>query len=152
MRTRQNDLLAWDAAGIQDYLDEFDDPSNGEARQVEINSTGELLVIRNMPLPDGFRPDHIDLLLMVDQYPGRPPNGIYLLERDNGSLIGQLRRVFNVMQTAVHSAPSVPGFVWICVHYAGDTWRYNSDRLAAGDNLRKFIIHFYNRCQSEGSR
>ena len=89
MRFRQIDLfLASDLAGIQAFLDEFSPPTNGEDREVELNSTGELVIVRNMPLPDGFVPDYIDLLLMVPDYPSRPPIGIYLLERNNGELIG----------------------------------------------------------------
>src|ERR1039458_9019334 len=97
MRFRQPDLLQWDLAGVQAFLDEFALPSNGEPREVELNSTGELVIVRNMPLPDAFRPDHIDLLLMVPDYPSRPPIGIYLLERNNDELIAQLRLIFNVM-------------------------------------------------------
>lgn len=152
MRLRQIDLLDRDVAGVQAFIDEFDPPSNGEARVAEINSTGELVIITNFPLPDGFRPDYIDLLLMVPDYPARPPIGIYLLERDNRALIDQLRRIFNVMHTAAYDAPSVEGYVWICVHYQGNAWHYNRSHVAAGDNLRKFLIHFYNRLLSERGR
>jgi hypothetical protein len=111
-----------------------------------------LVVVANFPLPDGFAPDYIDLLLMVPDYPARPPIGIYLLERDNRALIEQLRRIFNVMQSAAYSAPSVEGYVWICVHYQGNAWRHEPRHVAAGDNLRKFLIHFYNRLLTERGR
>ncbi len=146
MRTRHEDLLSWDLASIRAYLDGFDRPANGEAREVETNATGELVIIRNMPLPDGLHPDYIDLLMMAPDYPIRPPIGIYLLERDNGALIQQLRRIFNVMNTAFHDAQTVEGYVWICVHYQNNAWRYNPNHPATGDNLTKFIIHFFNSC------
>lgn len=145
------DLLEADVTGIQAFLDEFDPPANGETRFAEINDSGELVIVTNFPLPDdgGFRPDYIDLLLLVDRYPARPPIGIYVLERNNQPLIAQLRRLFSVMGQAVHDAETVAGYQWICVHYEGNNWRYHPRDLAHGDNLRKFLIHFYNRLQSE---
>lgn len=110
MRPRQLQLLERDLAGIRSFLADFDRPANGEARSVEINRTGELVIIRNMPLPDGFDPDYVDVLIMVPDYPSRPPIGIYLLERNNREVIDQLRQIFNVLQNAVHDAPSVSGY------------------------------------------
>jgi len=150
MRDFQMNLLARDLMGIQAFLDEFDPPANGEDREVELNSTNEAVVIRNFPLPDAYDPEFIDVLVLVPDYPARPPIGIYLLENEqNADVIGQLRRIFNVMQTAFYGAPTVPGFAWICVHYQGDAWRFNPDHLASGDNLRKFFINFFNRLQME---
>jgi hypothetical protein len=151
MRSRQEALLEQDLAGIQAFLSEFDPPSNGEEREVELNSTGEVVICRNFPLPDdGFDPDFIDLLVLVTDYPSRPPIGIYLLEQNNRRLIGQIQGKFHVLNTAAHDAPPIPGYKWICVHYEGNTWKFNPNHLAAGDNLRKYLIHFFNRLHSDG--
>jgi hypothetical protein len=142
-------LLDADVAGIQDFLDQFEPPRNGEAREALLNTTGEAAIVRNMPLPNGFAPDYVDVLLIVDKYPVRPPIGIYLLENQNSALLNQLRRVFNVFENAHYGAETIPGYQWICLHYQGDSWNYNSINVARGDNLRKFLIGFFNRCQSE---
>jgi hypothetical protein len=149
MRELQTTLMERDVEGIQAFLDEFPDPANGEWREAAINQTGELVLVRNFPLPDGFAPDYVDLLLMVPDYPRTPPIGIYLMEKNNRALIGQLKRIFNVMNWAAHDAPTVEGYAWICVIYQGLAWKYNARDPARGDNLRKHLIHFYNRCQSE---
>jgi hypothetical protein len=149
MRERQLELLRRDVAGIQAFLDEFEPPANGEPRTALYNDTGELVAIYNFPLPDGLDPDFVDLCLIVNDYPSRPPIGIYVLERSNRALIRQLRRIFNVMNHAAYSAPTIEGFAWICLHYDGDRWRYHPDNIARGDNLRKFVAGFYGRLVSE---
>lgn len=142
---RQLQLLMEDVEGIQEFLDEFEPTANGELRYVALNETGELLTVRNFPLPDHLRPDHVDLLLLTGGYPAEAPLGIYLLERNNRSLIDQLRHSFNVMERAAYTAPTVPAFDWICWHFEGNRWEYCRDNLAAGDNIRKFLVGFYNQ-------
>ena len=151
MRDQQRVLLEQDIAGIQDYLDQFELPSNGEFRSADMNDSGEYVVVQNMPLPDGFAPDFVDLLLITEHYPALPPYGIYLLEKNNREVIAQLRRLFNVMGN-MRAAPAVKGFAWVCVHYASHGWRYDSANVPAGDNLKKFLVNFYNRCCSKCDR
>lgn len=142
---RQIELLKKDAMGIQAFLGEFDVPRNGEPRYAIVNDTAEFVAIRNFPLPDGFSPDYVDILINVLDYPATPPVGLYILERSNAGLISQIRNIFNVMNHAAYSAPSIPGYSWICWHFEGHRWRYNTANVTAGDNLRKFLIGFFNR-------
>ena len=138
-----------DVALIQRFLNQFGRAQNGEWPVADINATGDLVIVQNMPLPDGFKPDYIDVLLIVDKYPAMPPIGIYLLERNNAALISQLSRIFNVMNQGFHGAVTVPGYRWICFHYQGGMWKFNHRRVSAGDNLCKFLTSFYNHLESE---
>jgi len=149
MRERQIDLLERDLDGIEAFLDEFDPPANGETRTVETNAAGELVIVRNFPLPDGCNPDYIDLLLMTHQYPSAPPVGIYILENNNAEVIADLGRTFNVMHAAAYSAPTVEGYRWVCFIHQGNRWRFNHHDIVSGDNLRKFLIGFYHQCGTE---
>lgn len=100
--------------------------------------------MRNFPLPDGYRPDYIDVLLITDDYPARPPIGLYVLNKRNEALIRQIRDRFNAFHNeAFHDAPAIPGYTWICYHYSGNSWRYRTDNPTRGDNVRKFIASFF---------
>lgn len=140
------DLLERDMEGVAAFLNEFAPPSNGELRTVEANPTGDLVWIRNFPLPDRYDPDHVDVVVLMHRYPDAPPIGLYLLENNNAETIKQLRQKFNVFQTGLHSAPTVAGYRWICFVYAGNAWRYNRRHVGSGDNLRKFLINFFRLC------
>lgn len=150
MFMNQNDLLKRDVEGIRAFLDEFDPPANGEPREVSIGPSGQTVSVRNFPLPDGLNPDYVDIALLLPDYPARPPIGAYLLKRNNEALLRQLKRVFNVFDRGFHDAPTIPNYQWICVVYDQNRWRYNAANVAAGDNLRKFLIRFFNFCQSKG--
>ena len=140
---RRMRLLEQDVEGIAVFLHECGLADNGEERSVEIDANGDLVVIRNFPLADGYDPDFVDLLLLTHRYPDAPPEGLYLLERNNAEVIAQLSRKFNVMQSAAYSAPTVPGYRWICFHHSGHGWKFNRRNVRAGDNLRKFLVGFY---------
>lgn len=145
------ELLRQDIVGIRAFLDEFGDCARGEPRSVGLSRTGELLLLRNFPLPNSFRPDYIDALLVVADYPGTPPIGLYVLNRNNAALLWRLERVFSMYRDrAFYRAPPIPGYTWICYHYAGDVWHFNAARLAAGDNLRKFLMSFFSICERDG--
>ncbi len=147
----RHDLLRQDIAGIRAFLDEFGDCANGEPRSVGLSRTRELLLLRNFPLPDGFRPDHIDVLLVIADYPGRPPIGLYVLNDNNAALLRRLEGVFSLYrERAFYQAPAIAGYTWICYHYAGDAWHFNADRPTAGDNLRKFLMSFFSVCDRDG--
>jgi hypothetical protein len=140
-------LLREDIAGVQAFLDEFGSCSNREARSASLNRTGEFVIVRNFPLPDAFRPDHVDVLLVVADYPGQPPTGLHILNGANANVVSHLKRIFNVFANdAFHGAPAIQGYSWICYHYASG-WRYNARRPAEGDNLRKFLLSFYTACE-----
>lgn len=135
--------LGWAVHDINEFLGEFGRTAHGEARGAQLNATGEFIRVFNMPLPDRYRPDHCDLLLVVDDYPARPPIGLYLLNSD-ARLLDQIRRQFNAFQDqAYHDAPPIPGHTWICFHFNGNAWRYRTDAPSQGDNLRKFLAAFF---------
>lgn len=131
-------------------MSEFGPCGNGEPRSAGLSHTGELVLLRNFPLPDGFRPDYMDILLVVADYPGGPPVGLYVLNRNNAALLQRLGKIFNMFRDAAHyEAPPIPGYTWICYHYAGDVWHFNAERPAAGDNLRKFLMSFFTICERD---
>jgi len=137
-------LLQWEACNIQDFLDDFDAPAGGESRSAHLGRTGEILIVKNFPLPDRCRPDQIDLFVGVPDYPASPPIGLYVLNRHNENLIVQLRHRFNIFRDhAYHEADPVPGYTWICYAYAENVWRYNAAAPAKGDNVRKFLSSFF---------
>lgn len=134
----------WEIANLQHYLDGFESPANGERRSAQCNQTGEYIAVRNFPLPDAYRPDYIDLLVVTDSFPATPPIGLYVLHRHNEALIGQLQRRFNAFRDqAYHEAPAIRGYTWICYHYSGNAWRYRADQPARGDNVRKFLASWF---------
>lgn len=141
-RTRA--LLQWEVQNIVRYLENgFHPPNNGQVRQASLGSTGEYITVQNFPLPDGFRPDYIDILLIVDGFPARPPTGLYVLNRDNEALLRQLKEHFNAFQNdAAHGAPAINGYTWICYHYQNHAWKYRADKPAHGDNVQKFLNNF----------
>jgi hypothetical protein len=66
-RLSQQKLVAlqWEVRAIQAFLSEFEPPRNGGRRTVRLSHSGEIILVRNFPLPDGYWPDQIDLLLKV---------------------------------------------------------------------------------------
>ena len=136
--------LGWEVDNLQRYLDGFESPENGERRLAQLGRTAEYLTVRNFPLPDCYRPDYVDLLVLTDLFPGVPPIGIYVLNKQNTALIRQLSDRFNAFaDKAFHDAPAIPGYTWICYHYAGNAWSYRAADPARGDNIRKFLARFF---------
>jgi hypothetical protein len=140
-------LLKWEVRAIEAYLNEFDPPTNGGRRRARLSRSGEIILIANFPLPDGYKPDQIDLLVGVSQYPGWPPIGLYVMNQGNDALIAQLRNRFSALQDgAGHSADPIPGYTWLCCSYANNQWRFCIPYPARGDNVRKFLATFYALC------
>jgi hypothetical protein len=145
--------LSWEVANINQFLGEFGVTVHGETRAAELNATGEFIRVFNMPLPDGYRPDHCDLVLIVDDFPACPPVGLYLLNKDAALVVRQMEARFNAFQNlGFHGAPSLPGYTWICFHFSDNTWRYRADAPAQGDNLRKFLGAFFAELAADGGR
>ncbi len=141
---RKIDKLRKEVRLIQAYLNAFEFPANGERRTATISQSGECILVRNFPLPDRYRPDYIDLLLITDDYPARPPIGLYMLNKRNGALIRQIEGRFNAFRNqAHHNAPPIQGYTWICYTYAGNSWHYREENLARGDNVRKYLASFF---------
>lgn len=128
---------------IQQWLDGFYRPDNGGIREAILGRTAEYVVIKNLPLPDGYHPDYLDALLIVDDFP-RPPVGVYLLNKGNERFVAQIAGKFNAFRdSAAHSAPTIQGMTWVCYHYGGNAWRYDANQPEKSDNLAKFLASFY---------
>jgi len=141
---RKRNKLLEEASRVQIYLDGFGSPENDERRIARIGDSGEHMIVRNFPLPDRYRPDYIDLLILLDDFPARPPIGIYVLHKQNAALIEQLSSRFNAYRDkAFHSAPAIRNFTWICYSYADNAWRYRDDAPERGDNTAKFLAGFF---------
>ena len=136
--------LRWEVANLQRFLDRFEPLLSGQRRKAALGETGEFIVVQNFPLPDGFQPDYIQLLVLVPDYPARPPCGLYCLNAGNERIITQIQRVFHVYRDkAFYTAPSVPGYTWICHHYAGNQWRHVPHAPNRGDNVAKYLADFH---------
>lgn len=143
-------LLKWEVRAIEAYLGEFDPPTSGGRRRARLTRSGEIILVANFPLPDGYEPDQIDLLVGVSRYPAWPPIGLYVMNQGNAALIAQLRDLFSAYQdSAGHSADPVPGYTWLCYSYAQNTWRYCTPYPTRGDNVRKFLATFYALCKRD---
>lgn len=132
---------------VQSLLDEFHPPTNGEERTAELTASGQLLAITNLPLPDRYHPDYVDILIDVSRYPD-PPIGIYLLNDGFNNQQQGLREKFNLFQnTGYHDAESISGYTWICHIYPNNKWKIYPDNLPSGDNLRKYLSLFLNKLE-----
>lgn len=141
---RKIDKLRKEVREVQAYLDAYDPPANGERRSATISTSGECILVRNFPLPDRYRPDYIDILLMLDHYPAMPPIGLYIVNKRNHALIRQIESRFNAFRDhAHHDALPIQGYTWICYAYAGNSWHYREENLARGDNVRKYLASFF---------
>jgi hypothetical protein len=111
-------LLKWEVRAIEAYLGEFDPPASGGRRRARLSPSGEIILIANFPLPNGYEPDQINLLVGVSKYPEWPPIGLYVMNHGNDALIAQLRKRFSAFRDgAYHQADPVPGYTWICYSY-----------------------------------
>ncbi|MDP2433147.1 MAG: hypothetical protein Q8O33_14130 [Pseudomonadota bacterium] len=141
---RTRTLLQGEVMRIQSWLDRFDPPFRGGQRRATLGRTDEYIVVKHFPLPDWCHPDYLDLLLLVDRFPARPPVGLYLLNEGNETLVQQISRRHHAFKDqGFHDAPSIAGFTWICFHYPDNTWRYDIQTPARSDNLSKFVQSFY---------
>lgn len=143
--SRRLDLLNWEVNNLRrSFLDRFDHPSGRGDRQAALGDRGTYAVVKAFPLPDGYRPDQLDILVRLHNFPSLPPIGLYLLNRGNESLVRQISSRFNAFaDAAFHDAEPIPGMTLVCYHYAGNGWRYNAANPASGDNLAKFLASFY---------
>ena len=141
-RTRAQ--LSWEVQNINNYLEQFYEPDNGDRRLATLGGTGEYIIVRNLPFPDWLRPDYADVLLIVDSFPARPPIGLHVLNNDNEELLRHLKGRANAFRDgAFHGAQAIPGYTWICYHYRNNSWRYRGDVPSRGDNIQKFLESFY---------
>lgn len=137
----REDLLNWEMQNIARWLNSFEAPRFGR-RSVKLHK-GKVLFVYGMPLPDHYSIDQIDVLLAVENFPSMPPIGLYAV---NGAqrVVNQLNGQFNAFpDRAYHNAQSIPGYTWICYHYAENKWQYNAANPARADNIAKFLHNFY---------
>lgn len=143
----KKELLRSQSEKINDFLNEFESPPYpGGFRSVSLEANDQFMVVKNFPLPDGYRPDYVDLLIDLTNHPDRPPIGLYLLINNNRQIIERIQNIFgnHIFQNGAHyGAQAIDGFAWICLHYKDHQWRFNAKNVNKGDNLRKFLEIFY---------
>lgn len=143
---RKEKLLKNEVMMIQSWLDRFDPPYQNGRRKVHFHpSTGDYLIVENFPLPDGFSPDHLDLLIITEHYPDQPPIGFYMLNNQSNKVItSQISRKLNLFMNGTHhNAPEIPGYTWACLIYDGNEWCFNASAPHKKDNLAKFVQTAY---------
>ena len=138
---RRLDLLHWEVANLQLWLDRFE---CAHPPRAGLAASGETLWVHDFPLPDQFRPDRVSLALLAQDFPLEPPKGIYLASTaGNKELLRALARHFNIFQNkAFHGAPAIQGFEWICVGYL-EGWRHDARSPRRGDNIQKMLLEFW---------
>lgn len=141
MNKQQLELLNNEVKSINRYLFGFDSQKTPEA-DLFSNKT---LVIKNLPLPDKYNPDSIDVAFIVEDFPISLTVGMYVMTTpQNNSVIKHLQKTFNTFQDqGFHGAPSIEGFTWICVGYL-EGWHYNIRAPHKGDNIVKLLEYFWN--------
>lgn len=143
MNYRKAQILNWEAQNIQRWLNEYTATSSGRARRAHVGTSGEYIVVEALPLPDGYRPDELDVVLLLDNYPAMPPIGVYMLTRGNEALVKQIASHFYAYRDrAFHDAVALPGYTWACYHYADNRMHYNAAAPQRGDNVQKFLAAF----------
>lgn len=147
-RYNRGELLSWDVAEVNRFLASFEPCPNGPRRAVV--AAGELVFVQNFPLPDVYRPDQIDLTIVMSNYPDRPPYGLHVLCTDrNRAAIDQIRSRFGHVFGAspYPEAAKLPGHEWVCFKsvYRGQafSWGYNLKNPARGDTLAKYLERFF---------
>ncbi|MBX2808568.1 MAG: hypothetical protein KTR20_08040 [Cellvibrionaceae bacterium] len=141
-------LLKQEVKLLQGLVDEYEPMKNGRRRIVKLEADGQLLLMRNFPLPDGYTPDKVDIMLDLVNYPARPPIGMYLLTKNNQEIIQRIKTIFGnhiFTDSVYYNIKKYPNFTWICHHYANHRWSLNASSLHQGDNLRKFMEVFLAR-------
>lgn len=140
MKSR-TELLRWEQLHLQHWFNAFDCQVRP---RVQLEPTGQTLSILNFPLPQDYKPDRIDIALVVDAFPADPPKGLYILKRPEcAAAISRLQRKFNIFQgKAFHGAPAISGFEWLCIGYL-DGWRYHTGQPHKGDNIQKMLAEFW---------
>jgi hypothetical protein len=143
--SRTHNLLQWECANLNAYLAAFA-ACGPTSRGAVLDDSTEFIRVLGMPLPTGYYPTACDLVVIVNDFPARPPIGLYLLNSDRAqvkkieALFGRAHMRRDEGQIG---APSIPGYTWICYHYQFNRWRYRAEAPAQGDNLRKFLQGFY---------
>ena len=133
-------LLQADMKNVQFFLDQFEP---AKRRSVHILEGGELVIIKNYPLPDKYHPDEIDLVLVTSNYPQSPPQGMHVMQSaENRALLSQLNAKFGhtYNNAAVSEAEDIAGYSWLCLHYSGYKWQFDLDY---GDNIYKLLVTFF---------
>ena len=135
-------LLQWECGNIRAFLGAYSS-CTGATRRAMLDDSGEFIRVLGMPLPAGYRPESCDLVVIVNDFPARPPYGLYMLSSDRAQ-VRKIEALFGRFHVARWSTPeAIPGYTWICYHYSDHQWCYRPDAPAQGDNLRKFLQSFY---------
>ena len=148
MPASRDELLQAEVRGIEHFLAGF---QTRLAPMVGLGPSGETVWVKRLPLPDHMQPDHLDIVMVVRDFPVDPPRGIFLLSSaTHDDLIASLKQRFNVFQDRTyHGAPGpVPGYEWLCFGYLNG-WRYNVNQPHRGDNIAKMLAEFWRALEEE---
>ena len=146
--TQREEILHYLTAGAQRFLDTFEAPSTGGKRVARLVANNNLLAINKFPLPDYFKPqDEVDMVIDMRQIPARGVMGFHIVKKGNSETIKIIDRalgghVFN-SDKGIHETYSFEGGVWICLHYAGNSWRFNAKDPEKGDTIAKFLATIF---------
>src|SRR5690242_19697040 len=108
--SRTWDLLHWECANINAWLSTFG-PGGAAMRHAALDSSGEFIRVLGLPLPASYRPANCDLVVIVNDFPSRPPIGLYLLNSDRAQ-VSKIEALFGghlFRNMAAYDAPSIPG-------------------------------------------
>lgn len=140
-KSNKQKLLAQEVEDINAFLQGFYPTSNGQTGRAYLEND-EILVIKNFPLPSIFKPDHVDLVLLLPNYPQQPPHGIHVLQSSNNKrLLDQLKVIYHHTydSAVVGEAVDIPNYSWICYHYNDFKWHFSTENRKIGDNVAKYL-------------
>lgn len=142
-------LLGYEINLIQSQiLDCF--PSSSK-RTAFASKSNDFIVVKNFPLPDGYKPDFIDLVIVTTRYPESPPLGFHIMKNNNEKLLQQLKAKFgHTFEYAPYDdVEEIPNYYWVCYHYADFKWNFNVNRPNEGDNLYKYLSRFFSMLEAD---
>ena len=136
-------LMAKEVQLVQRWLQRFAASAAGP-RGVQFIPGANLLIVRHFPLPDHCRPDYIDLLIDLNNYPSVAPIGLYLQDAPQYTrMIDQIAAKAHIFNSAPHEGAEqpIPGYRWVCL--VCENWQINYADIRLGQTLAKFLGTFY---------
>jgi hypothetical protein len=126
-------------ANLNRHLASFGSPGT---RKAVLDSSFEFIRVLGFPLPRGYAPLSVDMVIIVADFPQSPPYGLYLLNSDRAQ-VKKITSLFGDAHVQSWTTPeAIPGYAWICYHYQRGRWSYRPDAPDLGDNLAKFLRSF----------
>lgn len=139
-------LLALEVYLIESDINQFTNPQNLQ-RVAWAGDSGNYIRVQNFPLPNGFKPDSIDLIVVTSDYPSFPPVGLHIAKTDSNDRI--IKQIEKAMQghiydgAAIDPAEEISGYHWVCYHFRNHQWQFAINNPTQGDNISKFLKNFF---------